>query len=83
VAGGAEEVEEGEVGSGYGGEELPTGEDGGLSGSCADMSQKLGGFFAAFEGCSSGAGAGEAGVDCAEKFFGYRGFGEGEKQGIV
>ncbi len=62
-AGGAEEIEEGEVGSGDGGEELPAGEDGGFSGTCADVSEKLGGFFSAFEGCTCGAGAGEAGVD--------------------
>ncbi len=31
-AGGAEEIEEGLVGSGYGGEELPAGEDGGFAG---------------------------------------------------
>src|SRR6202021_578346 len=31
-AGGAEEIEEGEVGSGDGGEELPAGKDGGFSG---------------------------------------------------
>ena len=82
-AGGAEEVEEGEVGSGDGGEELPAGEDGGFAGAGADVGEELGGLFAAFEGCACGAGAGEAGVDGGEEFFGDGGFGEREEQGVV
>ena len=41
------------------------------------------GFFAAFEGCTCCAGAGEAGVDGGEEFFGDGSFGEGEEQGVV
>ncbi len=62
-SGGAEEVEESEVGAGDGGEELPAGKDGGFAGTGADVGEKFGGLFAAFEGRACGAGAGEAGVD--------------------
>ena len=67
--GGAEEVEEGQVGPGDRGEELPAGEDGSFSGSCADMSQKFGGLFAALEGCACAACAGQTGVDGGEDHF--------------
>ncbi len=62
-AAGVEEIEEGEVGAGYGGEELPAGKDGGFAGAGADVGEEFGGFFAAFDGCSGGACASEAGVD--------------------
>ena len=66
---GAEEIEQGEVGAGDGGEELPAGEDGGFAGARADVGEEFGGLFAAFEGCACGAGAGEAGVDGGEESF--------------
>jgi len=76
--GGAEEVEEGEVGSGYGGKELPAGEDGGFTGSGADVGKEFGRLFAAFDGCPGGACAGEAGVDRGEELVGDGSFGEWE-----
>ncbi len=50
AGGGAEEVEEGCVGSGYGGEELPAGEDGGFAGAGADVGLEFYGLFAASPG---------------------------------
>jgi hypothetical protein len=78
-----EEIEEGEVGSGYGSEELPAGEDGGLAGAGADVGEELGGLFAAFEGCSCCACAGEAGVDGGEELFGDGCFGERQEECAV
>jgi hypothetical protein len=83
AGGGAEEVEEGLVGSGYGGEELPAGEDGGFAGAGADVGLELYGFFAAFEGCACGACPGEAGVDGGEEFFGDGSFGKRKEKGAV
>jgi len=82
-AGGAEEIEEGEIGPSYGGEELPSGEDGCFTGSSADVGEELGGFFAAFEDCACSACAGKAGVDGGEEFVGDGSFGEWEEQGVV
>ena len=80
---GAEEVEEGEVGSGDRGEEFPAGEDGGFAGARADMGEEFCWLFAAFDDCSCCAGAGEAGVDGGKEFFGYGRFSEREKQGVI
>ena len=82
-AGGAEQVKQGVAGAGDGSEELPAGEDRGFACCGGDAGEELGGLFAAFECSSRGTGAGEAGVDGGEEFFGDGGFGEREQQGVV
>src|SRR6202012_4726096 len=81
-AGCAEEIEEREGCAGYGGEELPSGEDGGFACTRADVGKEFGGFFAAFERCACGACAGEAGVDRGEELVGDWGFGEREEKSV-